>query len=165
MSSENNLITPFPGISPYSEKEADNFYGREREVEDVLGILKRFKLVTICGECGSGKTSLIEAGILPKLKKVFLGQAGKEWVICNFRPGISPLENFSYALSDSGALYLRGKSKTTDHQDYKTKIEEKRDLGLIEIFASSEIYEKKNLLIVVDIYFQKHIFIMDILIF
>ena len=150
MSSENNLITPFPGISPYSEKEADNFYGREREVEDVLGILKRFKLVTICGECGSGKTSLIEAGILPKLKKGFLGQAGKEWVICNFRPGISPLENFSYALSDSGALYLRGKSKTTDHQDYKTKIEEKRDLGLIEIFASSEIYEKKNLLIVVD---------------
>ena len=87
-------VSPFPGIRPYSEKEAEDFYGREREVEDVLGILKRFKLVTICGESGSGKSSLIQAGILPKLKKGFLGQAGKEWVICNFRPGISPLENF-----------------------------------------------------------------------
>lgn len=150
MSSEDNLISPFPGIRPYSEKEAEDFYGREREVEDVLGILKRFKLVTICGESGSGKSSLIQAGILPKLKKGFLGQAGKEWVVCDFRPGISPIENLSYALSDSGAMYLKSKSKTTDHQNYKSKIEEKRDLGLIEIFASSEIYEKKNLLIVID---------------
>ena len=123
MSSENNLISPFPGIRPYSEKEAEDFYGREREVEDVLGILKRFKLVTICGESGSGKSSLIQAGILPKLKKGFLGQAGKEWVVCDFRPGISPIENLSYALSDSGAMYLKSKSKTTDHQNYKSKIE------------------------------------------
>ena len=150
MSSEDNLISPFPGIRPYTKKEAENFYGREREVEDVLGIFKRYKLVTICGESGSGKSSLIEAGILPKLQKGFLGQAGKEWVICDFRPGISPLENLSYALSDSGVMYLKSKSKTTDHQNYKNKIEEKRDLGLIEIFASSEIYEKKNLLIVID---------------
>ncbi|MDB2702783.1 hypothetical protein N9Z01_06780 [Flavobacteriaceae bacterium] len=150
MSSEDNLISPFPGIRPYSRKEAENFYGREREVEDVLGILKRYKLVTICGKSGSGKSSLIAAGILPKLQKGFLGQAGKEWVICDFRPGISPLENLSYALSDSGVMYLKSKSKTTDHQNYKNKIEEKRDLGLIEIFASSEIYEKKNLLIVID---------------
>ena len=150
MSSEDNLISPFPGIRPYTKKEAENFYGREREVEDVLSILKRYKLVTICGKSGSGKSSLIEAGILPKLQKGFLGQAGKEWVICDFRPGISPLENLSYALSDSGVMYLKSKSKTTDHQNYKNKIEEKRDLGLIEIFASSEIYEKKNLLIVID---------------
>ena len=150
MSSEDNLISPFPGIRPYSENDAESFYGRDREVEDVLGVLKRFKLVTICGESGSGKTSLIEAGIIPKLKKGFLGQAGKEWVICDFRPGISPVENLSYALSDSGAMYLKSKSKTTDHHNYKTKIEEQRDLGLIEIFAASEIFEKKNLLIVID---------------
>ena len=144
MSSEDNLISPFPGIRPYTKKEAENFYGREREVEDVLSILKRYKLVTICGKSGSGKSSLIEAGILSKLQKGFLGQAGKEWVICDFRPGISPIENLSYALSDSGVMYLKSKSKTTDHQNYKNKIEEKRDLGLIEIFASSEIYEKRT---------------------
>ena len=150
MTSENNLFSPFPGTRPYSEIETTNFYGRERETQDVLDILKRYKLVTICGENGSGKSSLIQAGIIPKLRKGFLGQTGKEWVICNFRPGVSPIENLSYALSDSGAMYLKGKSKTTDHQNYKSKIEEKRDLGLIEIFASSEIYEKKNLLIVID---------------
>ena len=120
-----NLFSPFPGTRPYSETETTNFYGRERETQDVLDILKRYKLVTICGENGSGKSSLIQAGIIPKLRKGFLGQTGKEWVICNFRPGVSPIENLSYALSDSGAMYLKGKSKTTDHQNYKSKIEEK----------------------------------------
>jgi hypothetical protein len=150
MTKEGNKTIPFPGLRPYKESESDIFFSREREVEDALSILKRYKLVTICGESGTGKSSLIHAGILPKLRKGFMGQSGKDWVICDFRPGISPIENLSYALSESGSLYLNSKAKNTDHQNYKSVLENKGDLGLIDLFGASEIYEKKNLLIVID---------------
>ena len=150
MSLKGKNTTPFPGIQPYKESESSSFYARDREVEDVLSILQRYKVVTVSGENGAGKTSLINAGVIPKLKNKFPGQSGKDWVVCNLRPGIAPIENLSHALSDSGALYLNGKSKTTDHKNYTRIIEEKKDLGLIEIFGNSEIHEKKNLLIVID---------------
>lgn len=150
MSAKVKNTSPFPGIQPYQESESPFFYAREREVEDVLSILQRYKVVTVSGENGAGKTSLINAGVIPKLKNKFSGQSGKDWVVCNLRPGISPIENLSHSLSDSGALYINGKSKTTDHKNYTRIIKEKKDLGLIEIFGNSEIYEKKNLLIVID---------------
>jgi len=150
MSLKGKNTSPFPGIQPYQESESSSFYAREREIEDVLSILQRYKVVTVSGENGAGKTSLINAGVIPKLKNKFSGQSGKDWVVCSLRPGISPIENLCHSLSDSGALYTNGKSKTTDHKNYTRIIEEKKDLGLIEIFGNSEIYEKKNLLIVID---------------
>ena len=84
MSKNNNNSLPFPGPRPYLESESSVFYAREKEVEDVLNILQRHKLVVISGESGSGKTSLINAGVLPLLKSRFSGQAGKDWVVCNF---------------------------------------------------------------------------------
>lgn len=150
MSKNNNNSLPFPGPRPYLESESSVFYAREKEVEDVLNILQRHKLVVISGESGSGKTSLINAGVLPLLKSRFSGQAGKDWVVCNFRPGVSPIENFAHALSHTGVLYLNEKAKTTDKKNYTSIIEDKKDLALIDIYGNSEINEKKNLLIVID---------------
>ena len=77
------------GLRPYLKEENDYFYGRDREVERLLQILQKDKLVTLIGTSGSGKSSLINAGLIPRLEKGFLAQAGKQWAICNFRPGIS----------------------------------------------------------------------------
>lgn len=150
MTVKNNFEAPFPGLRPYAESESEYFFSREREVEDVLSIVQKHKLVIITGQSGSGKSSLINAGIKPKLRKKFSGQSGKDWKICYLRPGIAPLENLSYSLSETGALYLNGKSKTTDHRTYKSIIEKNQTLGLIDIYRNSEIYEKENLLIIVD---------------
>ena len=66
------------GLRPYQKEENDNFYGRDREVERLLQILQKDKLVTLIGSSGSGKTSLINAGLFPRLEKGFLAQAGKQ---------------------------------------------------------------------------------------
>ena len=113
MSMFKNNSCPFPGLRPYRSSESNIFFGREREVEDSLSILQQYKLVTITGDNGSGKTSLIDAGLIPKIQKGFSGQQGKEWSICKFRPGISPIENLSNSLSERGGLYLGGKAKTS----------------------------------------------------
>ena len=150
MSIVKNKSCPFPGLRPYSSLESNIFFGREREVEDSLNILQQYKLVTITGDGGSGKTSLIDAGLIPKIQKGFSGQQGKEWSICKFRPGVSPIENLSYSLTEKGGLYIGGKAKTTDYENYKSILETKRELGLVEIYKNSEIFEKKNLLVIID---------------
>ena len=148
---QKNIIThPFPGLRAYKASESQFFYGRDREIEDCLNILQQNKVLILTGENGVGKSSLINAGILSKLHKGFSGQAGREWEVCSFRPGIAPIENLCYSLSENGALYMGGKAKTTDHSSYKKTLESKRNLGLAEIYRQAEIFEKKNLLIVID---------------
>ena len=138
------------GLRPYRKEEADIFYGRKKEVEGLLQILQKDKLVTIIGAPGTGKSSLINAGLIPRLEKGFLAQAGKQWTVCKFRPGISPIENLAYSLTSEGSLTLDGKSNTEDFGDYLHTLNDLGSLGLVQIFTKSQVNNKKNLLIVID---------------
>ena len=138
------------GLRPYRKEEEDIFYGREKEVEGLLQILQKDKLVTVIGAPGTGKSSLINSGIIPRLLEGFLSQAGKLWSVCNFRPGISPIENMAYSLTSTGGLTLDGKSNTEDFSDYHQTLKDLGSLGLVQIYTKSEVNNKKNLLIVID---------------
>ncbi|MDG2108485.1 MAG: hypothetical protein P8J71_00895 [Flavobacteriaceae bacterium] len=146
MPEKNNL----KGLLPYQEEDHFSFYGREKEVENLLQIIQKNKLITLTGVSGSGKTSLINAGLIPRLKKGFLGQAGKEWSICKFRPGVNPIENMIAALTNSGILKKDYRANTEDFANYKKIIEDDKNLSLSKIYRDSEIYNQRNLLIVVD---------------
>ena len=146
MSEKSNL----KGLLPYQEEDHPFFYGREKEVENLLQIIQKNKLITLTGVSGSGKTSLVNAGLIPRLKKGFLGQAGKEWSICKFRPGVNPVENMVAALTNSGVFKKDHRSNTEDFSNYKRIIEEDKNLSLSKIYLDSEIYNQRNLLIVVD---------------
>lgn len=138
------------GLLPYQEEDNSFLYGREKEVENLLQIIQKNKLITLTGPSGSGKSSLINAGLVPRLKKGFLGQAGKEWSICKFRPGINPIENMISALTNSGVLNKDLRAKTEDFSNYKNIIEIDKNLSLSKIYRDSEINNKRNLLIIVD---------------
>lgn len=141
---------PFPGLLSYNTNDSPTFYCREEETENVIEILQSTKFVALSGLKNTGKTSLINAGIIPRLKAGFNGQAGREWSICKFRPGISPIKNLAHALSNTGAFYLNKKSKTNDFKEFENTLTTNTDLGLINIYTASEIYSKKNLLIIID---------------
>ena len=154
-------LNPFVGLKPYSEKQSDFFYGREHEVENLLTLLQKNKLVTLTGASGSGKTSLIRAGLIKRLKNGFLGQAGKEWSIASFRPGINPLSNLAHSLTANDVLKISAKPNTTDYNYYANVITDFEANGLIEIYRNSEISRKRNLLVIIDqledlFKFQKH---------
>jgi DNA-binding winged helix-turn-helix (wHTH) protein len=57
--------TPYPGLSPFSEEDAEFFYGREEEVEAVWKKLRNLYLLAIIGPSGAGKTSFLSAGLSP----------------------------------------------------------------------------------------------------
>ncbi|NUP23145.1 MAG: AAA family ATPase [Streptomyces sp.] len=59
---------PYPGLMPFSESDAPVFFGRDELVAEVLNTLARHGTCTVIGESGSGKTSLVNAGVLPALR-------------------------------------------------------------------------------------------------
>tara|TARA_B100001250_G_scaffold413097_1_gene446118 strand:+ start:1610 stop:4789 length:3180 start_codon:yes stop_codon:yes gene_type:complete len=150
MSSKKTPNNPFPGLFPYALDQSNDFFSREKEVESILEILQKNRLVTISSNAGTGKSSIINAGIIPRLINGFPGQSGRDWAICKFRPGISPIKNICSALVNKGTLYNDNKAKSTDFDEYLKIIEKEGQVSLINIYKSSDIYENKNLLIVID---------------
>jgi WD40 repeat protein/tetratricopeptide (TPR) repeat protein len=73
---------PYCGLEPYSEKTAHLFFGRKDVVAKWLRIITGEKsILVVLGACGSGKTSLIRAGLLPALRKAEGPDSGGHWSI------------------------------------------------------------------------------------
>ena len=109
---ETRILNPFPGLRPFAPEESDLFFGREKESEEVLKKLLNNRFVTVIGASGSGKSSLIYCGVLPKIKKLEVSESSS-WKIIMFRPGNDPLGNLGNS--------IKGKIAETD-QD-KTEVE------------------------------------------
>ncbi|MEJ2118844.1 MAG: toll/interleukin-1 receptor domain-containing protein, partial [Alphaproteobacteria bacterium] len=99
--------TPFPGLSAFGDEDADAalFYGRSREIAEVLEDLRSMRakqdrrLLVIQGASGAGKSSLLRAGIIPRLRR-----ESPAWLpLRAFRPGADPLLNFAEALARTAA--------------------------------------------------------------
>lgn len=59
----------YPGVKPFETSERDLFFGRDRDIEDLWNLMWLSKLVVLFGKSGYGKSSLINAGILPEISK------------------------------------------------------------------------------------------------
>jgi hypothetical protein len=60
---------PFPGLSSFSEADAEKFFGRADETAELLRMVKREVLTVVFGRSGLGKTSLLQAGLVPLLRQ------------------------------------------------------------------------------------------------
>jgi WD40 repeat protein len=57
--------SPYPGLAAFSQRDAEYFYGREREVESLWTKLQDRSLLGLIGPSGAGKSSLLKAGLIP----------------------------------------------------------------------------------------------------
>ena len=96
-------FNPFPGLRPFAPEESDLFFGRETESGEVLEKLLNNRFVTVIGASGSGKSSLIYCGILPRVRKPDL-KVTSEWTIISFRPGSDPYGNLAEAMAESAVI-------------------------------------------------------------
>jgi hypothetical protein len=60
--------SPYPGPAPYSEEMSAAFFGREEDVSRAVGRLVKTRFLAVIGPSAIGKTSLIQAGIIPALR-------------------------------------------------------------------------------------------------
>jgi hypothetical protein len=95
------LQTPYVGLRPFSEREAVLFFGREQHVRDLLDKLEgEQRFIAVLGASGSGKSSLVRAGLVPALHRGALTSAGHSWNVRIFTPGDAPLSNLALALTE-----------------------------------------------------------------
>ncbi|MFM9158311.1 MAG: hypothetical protein ACKOPK_10430, partial [Dolichospermum sp.] len=78
---------PYRGLSAFREEDAKFFFGRNEFIKQLVESVKRKPLVTVIGASGSGKSSVVFAGLIPQLR------LEKNWLIVDFRPGDHPFRN------------------------------------------------------------------------
>ncbi|MDX1546562.1 MAG: hypothetical protein R3247_06225, partial [Rhodothermales bacterium] len=61
-------FTPFPGLRPFGPGEDYLFFGREAQTDELLRRLRAHRFVAVVGASGSGKSSLVRAGLIPALQ-------------------------------------------------------------------------------------------------
>jgi WD40 repeat protein len=98
---------PYPGLRSFDPQEGDIFFGREHNLRAVQNRLAAEQVVVVLGGSGSGKSSLLRAGLLPYLNTTrrIPGREGS-WYKAEFRPRKDPLGELVDALVDQWLLPL-----------------------------------------------------------
>lgn len=144
------LVNPFPGLRPFEAHDDHHpFFGREEQVDDLLERLRRTRFLPVVGTSGSGKSSLVKAGLLPRLYGGFMAGAGSHWRIADFHPGLEPIANLVKRLAEPDALGESGRDPKVQALLLDATIRGGSG-GLIEAVLESGVGEDENLLVVVD---------------
>ena len=93
------LDAPFPGLRAFEAEESLLFYGREGHVAELLERLGDNRFVAVTGTSGSGKSSLVRAGLCPALQRGYLLDASSRWRSATMRPGSAPIEALAQAVA------------------------------------------------------------------
>src|SRR5205814_116160 len=82
---------PYPGLLPFQDADADRFFGRDKEQEQLLALISAHRFLTVLGVSGSGKSSLVRAGVIPLLRMGMAENLRGPWRTVTMAPGDGPL--------------------------------------------------------------------------
>ena len=143
---------PFPGLRPFDSSESHLFFGRDGQSDQLIERLKRTRFLTVVGTSGSGKSSLIWAGLLPALHAGFMPGAGSLWRVAIMHPGSNPVGSLASALTEREVLNIARNEDQSVRLAIVDAALRRGRRGLVEIAKQSlmQTQTHENLLIVVD---------------
>ena len=142
-------FNPFPGLRPFEPDEDHLFFGREKEIDDLLRRLRSCRFLSVVGTSGSGKSSLVHSGLIPSLHSGFMVTAGSNWRVATFRPGEDPIGHLAQALNASDVLGTTGELESTNRVLLEATLR-RSTLGLVSAVRQAGVPARDNLLVVVD---------------
>ena len=119
--------SPFKLLEPYSAKDKNAFFGRDAEIFALYNLLQQTRLVLVYGASGTGKTSLIHAG-LPKVFKL------TDW----FRLTIRRRDNINLSLRSELAKHIDNNTPTIDLPQTINAVFESRWIPIYLVFDQFE---------------------------
>jgi WD40 repeat protein len=143
-----NSYNPYPGLRPFSSNENKHFFGRENHPGIIIDKILQNRFVALIGASGAGKTSLINAGIIPALAK-HRPYVGTSWKVIVTRPGKSPVDNLSIAIAESVNNGRNRQEEKVQPGWIAEKINES-PVGLAEALTEIQKDKKESILIVID---------------
>jgi serine/threonine protein kinase/formylglycine-generating enzyme required for sulfatase activity len=123
---------PYRGLLPFGPEHRAQFFGRSRETAAVLDALHASPLVLVVGVSGAGKSSIVTAGVWPKVRAGSLG--GGDWKLCAMVPGQDPLSRLGHAL----VAILAARGIAAEPED------------AVQVFTSDPATRTDRLLVVID---------------
>ncbi|HEX2900505.1 MAG TPA: hypothetical protein VHS96_12360, partial [Bacteroidia bacterium] len=141
---------PYPGLRPFLRRENLIFFGREWQTDALIERLRQNHFLAVLGSSGSGKSSLVRAGLLPALESGLMAGARSHWKMAVIRPGERPIAYLANALAELVA--------NPDDPGYKVipapmmlqTMLMSSSFGLKEAALGPILRENENLLVVVD---------------
>jgi tetratricopeptide (TPR) repeat protein/energy-coupling factor transporter ATP-binding protein EcfA2 len=144
-----SLFNPFPGLRPFESDEDHLFFGREKQINEILRRLRSARFLAVVGTSGSGKSSLVRSGLIPALQSGFMAKAGSSWRIATLRPGEDPTGHLAAALSARDVLGANTELASTNRVLLEATLH-RGTLGLVDAVRQARIPRQDNVLIVVD---------------
>ncbi|MDX2230735.1 MAG: caspase family protein [Leptolyngbyaceae cyanobacterium bins.349] len=92
-----NPANPYMGLKPFDRDQADYFFGRDIAVRALLDRLSENRFLAVLGPSGSGKSSLVRAGLFPELESDRL-PGSQTWALASITPGQYPLQELNRVL-------------------------------------------------------------------
>ena len=105
---------PFQGLRAFEEKDTHLFFGREEEANELVERLKRSRLLMVVGDSGSGKSSLVKAGLVPRYRGGALAErhdprfGSNIWHVVEARPRSNPFDSLADSVATAARAIGRG---------------------------------------------------------
>lgn len=91
------LVCPYRGLQAFREEDAPFFYGRDAFSDRLVEEIRRKSFIAVVGASGSGKSSVVRAGLIPRLREARSGEA-PVWDILTLTPHKQPLDSLADAI-------------------------------------------------------------------
>jgi tetratricopeptide (TPR) repeat protein len=147
---------PYPGLRPFTRDEAEIFFGRDEQIDQLLEKLKVTRFLTVIGSSGCGKSSLVRAGVIADLEGGLMSEAGAHWEFVEMRPGNHPMSALADALLAEEPLRSRLLPRSPSSDEMQPAVGFLRaalrvsPLGLVDALRQSRLPDRTNFLLLVD---------------
>ncbi|QLE59368.1 caspase family protein [Nostoc sp. TCL26-01] len=95
-------ICPYRGLQAFGEDDVQYFYGRENLTQQLITDLTNKSFIALVGASGSGKSSVVQAGVIAQLRRGQQLIGSEDWWINSLRPGVNPLAALFMCMVDGG---------------------------------------------------------------
>jgi WD40 repeat protein/energy-coupling factor transporter ATP-binding protein EcfA2 len=149
------LAMPYPGLRPFEAEDQPLFFGREAQVSAMLVQLEDHRFVAVVGSSGSGKSSLVRAGLLPAVREGFL-LGTTDWLTIIIKPGHQPYQRLVRALhratrsAEASVAVPTADDPLTPEETATLATLRRTDRGLLTALNELAISSESRVMVVVD---------------
>ncbi|GJL74459.1 LpqB family beta-propeller domain-containing protein [Nitrosomonas sp.] len=156
---------PYKGLAAFKEEDAERFFGRDEEIEKFLqqyqDLLNEphknstpIRILPVLGPSGSGKSSLVKAGLIPRIRQIFAENGRGTLNVCVFSPRSRPLRELALQLIHLNPDDHNKIARTKEYETHLREVTDGRYDGLVRIadtLTTEESVQMDNrFLLVVD---------------